>query len=433
MAANPKRAGNNAVAKVVAEGFEALKKERGQMPTLERMAKEMRVSIASLVGWKSGARVPSAKNAGKLARLLYPTEAKRRHAFVLGLEKAAAKETRQRAPAAPPDPLEALIGGTPGHLDVSIIQSGVLAARPGAPLGDWGFLSELIVRYCSNAGLHCQPRMYTWEEGLETLKSGRIEGVLTGIVATADRLKYASFFATPLTVPVNAVIPAGRVQDKRAIREALRGNASRRHSDAPLPLRLFTFQDEIGELYVRRTLGAPSERLVREDSVSHKRALETTAAPGSEGPIVVIVADEITCGRIIKCGGGGDLLFRPEDEEEESFFPSYLVGFAANRLHRDFSSFFGESFELFLAAEETWVTMQMRVLAARLREELVLVRARLPDPDSIDVEKWAMRLLGIEHVDNESLSAAWRGVLRRFKSPRPSESSDMRERRMTRS
>jgi hypothetical protein len=62
-----------------------------------------------------------------------------------------------------------------------------------------------------------------------------------------------------------------------------------------LPVTVHTFQDEVGELYVRRTVGFESERMKRDDKEEFRRVFREETRAKEPRPIPVVVADELTC------------------------------------------------------------------------------------------------------------------------------------------
>jgi hypothetical protein len=205
--------------------------------------------------------------------------------------------------------------------------------------------------------------------------------------------------------PASTRIADTRASTSQRPRRALEKEAG--HGQRPgTPVRLFTFQDEIGELYIVRSLDLMSDRVERDEFDSIRELFNNSRS------VPVIVADELTCCRIIaELKGKGDLLVSPA---ERSFFPSYLVGFATNRQHVEFTKFFGETLELFLAAEEISVSESLKVLEDKLHAELEHV-VRLSDAlKGVNIDRWAQKLVGRAHTDNYALSPAWRAILKNY-------------------
>jgi hypothetical protein len=437
------------VGQEIRAALKALRKKDAKN-TLERVAKELKVSVPSLTSWGQGVRLPSRINAKKLADHLFTSKDSNARflklldqaevqAEVAATEKRAALASAMATVA--PDPFAGIVGGN-AELDVQVIPSGMIAVAPG-DVGS-GLLTDLFQSFAIHSAIRTSPRRAEWEPAIKAIKGGQLQGVAVGIVGTVDRSSTAVFHPTPFRVPINAVIYRPRIEGedpssaaeraaearakvKSALESALLPDGAGKLADL-LPI---VSEDEIGGLFVTRTLGlvVPNVEVVERDNVRgfierlrDVRGSDRGMIEGRLPRLRVIVADEFRCNEIVcQMKGEGDLVFRPYEATAgaEWVFPSYLVGYATNRHHKELTAWFSGAMDLYAETHAAGIAAAWANYWIRLRDHLAgvvkILDPELPTESAATI--WANRLLSLDFGEHErsdyTRSPAWARILTR--------------------
>jgi transcriptional regulator with XRE-family HTH domain len=400
-----KRSSSARVAEVIQSHIAA---SRTRMSYADRAAK-LGISPSALYAWINGVRIPKPESLRDLAAHLYPNDEAAQDNFLAEAQKAI-EEDRSKGTA------EAL----PGAIRAGVIEYGAFSSLDD---NHPGFVVSFFKRFTAYAGREiASPPIpdRSLSASDSPLLSDRVD-VTLGLLATVDRMTLFDFVITPARITLNAIAPFGASLDD--LRQALKIDSVAHNRRQFVPV---IHPKEVGGLYVDLTLKVgQGERVpisLFDPAEYAKSFREQLVADRHKRP--VIVADELTCMRILKdhLRGEATLVYElggcaNHGALSGSTFPLYPVGLAVNRTHTKWSQYLLRAIDLYLRTDPANVAALYFDLFLALKDQardMLVAGATTPSaPRDIDerATNWAKRTLGLCGDDAFVVAPEWRAVL----------------------
>ncbi len=384
---------------------------KARMAFAER-AKALGVSASALYAWINGNRIPRGEFLEKIATHLYPNDLAAKERFLKEMDDAAEQD---RGPGSPSD-------SVPARIRAGVIEYGGFS---GLEDDHHGFVVEFFKRFAAFAGKEIADPL-TQDRSLSASGSPLLQGdvdVTLGLLATVDRTTSFDFVLTPARIGLNAVTPPLQDNERNELRDALKIKANAQ--DRRQFVRQFApiaHPMEVGGLYLEKTLKIGSDEIqpidvfdIKVYAEAFRRQLTTDR---DRRP--VIVADELTCMRVLeKLGGTATLAYDLVgcDEVPTATFPMYPVGLAVDHRRAEWSSYLRESIDLHLRTDPAGVATLYHLLFLDLKKQAK--EAIRSDSQSIQDEAaieekaggWAKRTLGLCDNAFAVVAPEWRPIL----------------------